>query len=506
MKKFHCYFLTIGISLSAMSGFAQNVGINEDGSLPNPNAILDVKSFTKGILIPRVSSSGRLAIPNVKGMLVYDSTVNSFWYNNGSGWQNLASAAGWLLGGNSGTDSSNFIGTTDNKPLFIKVNNQPAGRIDAASPNNTAWGYRSGGNSTSGEPNTAIGAFSMLSNGSGGYNTAVGTSSLQTNVSGAFNTAIGHGSMNFSVGSNNTAVGAFTLQRNTTGFYNMAFGGGALENCTTGLGNVGIGFESLFVDSTGSQNTAIGLFTLQQNSTGGFNTVVGSSSLANNTTGGSNTAIGANTLSRNTTGVSNTALGGSTMNTNTTGVQNTVIGSGADVSVGTLTNATAIGANAVVNASNKVRIGNSNVTVIEGQVPFTTPSDGRFKFEVQEDVKGLDFILQLRPVTYRFDVKKFDDQNRQGTAAASDVIQASYKEATAIRRTGFIAQEVEKAANVSGYNFSGIIKPRTEQDHYSLSYESFVVPLVKGMQEQQKIIANLQRQIDELKKEIRRSK
>jgi hypothetical protein len=186
-----------------------------------------------------------------------------------------------------------------------------------------------------------------------------------------------------------------------------------------------------------------------------------------------------------------------------------------------LTNATAIGANAVVNASNKVRIGSSSVTVIEGQVPFTTPSDGRYKYEVKEDVKGLDFILQLRPVTYRFDVRRFDDQLRShvpkatrtaGTTAdkapaaaptpeADKAAQAAYDEASAVRRTGFIAQEVEKAAIASGYDFSGIIKPKTDQDHYSLSYESFVVPLVKAVQEQQKLILDLQKQVEELRRQ-----
>jgi Chaperone of endosialidase len=45
------------------------------------------------------------------------------------------------------------------------------------------------------------------------------------------------------------------------------------------------------------------------------------------------------------------------------------------VSAGNLTNATAIGNGAVVDASNKVCLGNTAVTVIEGQVAFTFPSD-----------------------------------------------------------------------------------------------------------------------------------
>jgi putative IMPACT (imprinted ancient) family translation regulator len=136
-------------------------------------------------------------------------------------------------------------------------------------------------------------------------------------------------------------------------------------------------------------------------------------------------------------------------------------------------------------------------------VPFTTPSDGRFKFNVQEDVSGLDFIMKLRPVTYQFDVKRFDDQwNNRSTASADNIVSASYNEATSIRRTGFIAQEVEKAANATGYNFSGIIKPKTEQDHYSLSYESFVVPLVKAVQQQQQLIEELKKQNTDLQKRV----
>jgi trimeric autotransporter adhesin len=185
------------------------------------------------------------------------------------------------------------------------------------------------------------------------------------------------------------------------------------------------------------------------------------------------------------------------------GSDNTIIGANADANRDGLSNATAIGAGAVVNASNKIRLGNGAVTVIEGQVPFTTPSDGRFKYQVKEDVKGLEFILKLRPVTYQFDVKRFDEQQNQSTnvSTASFARQTSYDEATAIRRTGFIAQEVEKAADASGYDFSGIIKPKTEQDHYSLSYESFVVPLVKAIQEQQKMISVQQQMLEALKKQ-----
>jgi len=98
--------------------------------------------------------------------------------------------------------------------------------------------------------------------------------------------------------------------------------------------------------------------------------------------------------------------------------------------------------------------------------------------------------MKLRPVTYQFDIARFDN-----TTGSGSIIQASYDKAIAMRRTGFIAQEVEKAAEQSHYNFSGINKPESEKDHYSLSYESFVVPLVKGMQEQQAMIENQKQEL-----------
>lgn len=77
------------------------------------------------------------------------------------------------------------------------------------------------------------------------------------------------------------------------------------------------------------------------------------------------------------------------------GSENTAIGSLADVSAGNLVNATAIGFNAIVNANNKVRLGNTNVTVIEEQVAFTASSD-RTKKENFKSVDGEDVLRKIR--------------------------------------------------------------------------------------------------------------
>jgi hypothetical protein len=65
------------------------------------------------------------------------------------------------------------------------------------------------------------------------------------------------------------------------------------------------------------------------------------------------------------------------------------------VSAGNLNNATAIGAQAIVNASNKVRLGNTSVTVIEGQVAFTASSD-KTKKENFKPVDGEEVLRKIR--------------------------------------------------------------------------------------------------------------
>ncbi|MEO7047148.1 MAG: tail fiber domain-containing protein [Ferruginibacter sp.] len=81
------------ISFSNNSVYAQNIGINADGSTPDANAMLDIKASNKGLLIPRTSTTSRIAIPNTKGLLVYDTTLASFWYNDGVAWQQISNGA-----------------------------------------------------------------------------------------------------------------------------------------------------------------------------------------------------------------------------------------------------------------------------------------------------------------------------------------------------------------------------------------------------------------------------
>src|SRR5262252_3920412 len=67
---------------------AQSVAINTDGSNPDTSAILDVKSTTKGMLIPRLTATQKNAIVSpATGLLVYQTnSTPGFYYYSGSAW------------------------------------------------------------------------------------------------------------------------------------------------------------------------------------------------------------------------------------------------------------------------------------------------------------------------------------------------------------------------------------------------------------------------------------
>lgn len=120
--------LTIGFGFSA-SLAAQSFAINDDGSPANNSALLDVKSTTKGMLIPRMSKAERIAIAApATGLLVYQNAPDStgFYYYNGTVWKwfsNPDSETAWNLNGNGGTNpATNYIGTSDNTDLGFRIN------------------------------------------------------------------------------------------------------------------------------------------------------------------------------------------------------------------------------------------------------------------------------------------------------------------------------------------------------------------------------------------------
>ncbi len=116
--------LLLTLFITSFSSIAQ-VGINTDGSAPDASAMLDIKSNTAGMLIPRMTAAERDNITTpATGLMVYITDDNYFYYYDGTNWKAFENAGqAWLLNGNSGVTTSQFLGTTDAVDLIIKTNN-----------------------------------------------------------------------------------------------------------------------------------------------------------------------------------------------------------------------------------------------------------------------------------------------------------------------------------------------------------------------------------------------
>jgi hypothetical protein len=155
----------------------------------------------------------------------------------------------------------------------------------------------------------------------------------------------------------NTAIGVSALGEGT-GYRNTAVGHAALGN-----------YEGTSFDN----NTAVGYFNSRSVTTGQQNTSIGAEALMAATAASNNTAIGAQSL-LHATGGDNTALGYGAGAGIIGGTGNTLLGAHANVSTATLSNATAIGKDAIVNASNKIQLGNTDVTTVNTSGDVTAKS------------------------------------------------------------------------------------------------------------------------------------
>jgi hypothetical protein len=340
--------ITMIIICAALRLSAQ-IAVTTDGSAPDNSAMLDVKSTSKGMLIPRMTLAQRNAIASPAAGLILFQTDNTpgFYFNAGTAvapvWTFLTNN-GWSITGNGGTNPAlNFIGTTDNNPVNLRVNNQKAGKVGSDGP--VFLGYQAG-NSNTANYSTGIGYQAMFANTTGNYNSATGYYSLFNNTTGAGNTATGYSSLMWSsTGYENTATGGYAMFTNSTGSNNTANGFKSLYYNTTGNFNTAIGNTALYVNVSGQYNTASGASALYSNNTGSNNTATGYQALIFNATGSNNTATGVRSL-RNNNGVGNTAIGTDAMYYNS-GYSNVAVGISALYSNYTGSNLVAVGDSAL---------------------------------------------------------------------------------------------------------------------------------------------------------------
>ena len=87
--------ITVMIGFTVFADAQQGVAINTDGTKADNSALLDIKSNSKGILIPRMAAAQKTAILSpASGLLIYQTDgIAGFYYYNGSAWTPVSSAA-----------------------------------------------------------------------------------------------------------------------------------------------------------------------------------------------------------------------------------------------------------------------------------------------------------------------------------------------------------------------------------------------------------------------------
>jgi hypothetical protein len=427
--------------------YSNGTTVGETGFYFNPNGTIN---FAPGQTFPG-TGPGTITGVTAGTALTGGGTTGSVTLNLDTTKVPLLAASNSFTGNQTVTGNLTASGTASagivNAATFFDLSGMPFAYGSFANAN-VYLGFAGNSSTTSGTGNTGSGAYALASNTTGRWNTASGYQTLYSNTSGIANTASGYQALNFNTGgiwntangyqalySNtsdyNTASGYKALYSNTAGYSNTAYGFLALPSNTMGTYNTASGTQALNSNTTGDDNTASGSHALYSNTSGLYNTADGFEALSGNTTGDENTASGSSALFHNTTGRGNTGIGygaGSTGSGTGTGSFNTAVGWGSLFATGSLTNATAIGAYAEVDNSNTLVLGCTsgkngcpaavsvgigtatpdNLLTVNGSADkpgggsWGTYSDMRLKTVNGSFGGGLNQVMQLRPIRYRY--------------------------------------------------------------------------------------------------------
>ncbi|WP_152558154.1 beta strand repeat-containing protein [Altibacter lentus] len=320
---------------------------------PNPDALLeigDATTNTKGLLLPRVdllaTNNPSPLSANIQGMVVYNKNTVAdvtpgYYYNDGSSWVRIATATvpsdDWTKLGNPGTsNTTHFLGTSDNMAMRIKTNSLDRFEISSGSTlanGGRLWAYADGTAASpiyswSSDPNTGMyrnnpdillfatagsERLRLLANGQIAINNGGPIAGDRFTVNGTSDESVING---YATGGNGIGVYGENATTNGVGLYgNTAVGFGVIGASTGGgYGVVG--------DNTGTGRGVIGFSTSSGYGVQGQNDATGIGVF------GASVGVGNGVIGQNT-GTGRGAMGYNSANG--TGIQGQVDGAGVGV-------------------------------------------------------------------------------------------------------------------------------------------------------------------------------
>ena len=216
------------------------------------------------------------------------------------------------------------------------------------------------------------------------------------------------------------------------------------------------------------------------------NTAIGMDAGENITNGSENVAIGKAAQQNLTTGTKNVAIGRDSGKVLTTGNGNVYVGYANSANGTNRSNEIVIGCQVTSIGSNYFTFGKGSSSdrvynQFTSNASWTRASDLRLKKDIQTDNLGLDFVNNLRPVTYKWKPSNEVDQSLTGYYNATNQVD------TDVVMHGFLAQEVKQALIDSGVSESDVSKYGVWAEEptgvQAISREMFIMPLVNAIKE-----------------------
>jgi hypothetical protein len=123
MKKSFSFIFILAIIGITNNSIGQQVIVTDDASYTTPatGTVLDIKSTTKGLIIPRMTSAQKTSLGNttpINGVVIYDTDLKSFWYWDNSTWNQIAASNIPLTNIKFG-DASNYSSFDADGTLFM---------------------------------------------------------------------------------------------------------------------------------------------------------------------------------------------------------------------------------------------------------------------------------------------------------------------------------------------------------------------------------------------------
>jgi len=263
--------------------------------------------------------------------------------------------------------------------------------------------------------------------------------------------------------------------------------------------NIAMGYNALYQPDTETHNLAIGNSAFGGAIAGGeYNVAIGNFSLDALTSGINNTAVGYNAGTSVTTHSDGVFIGWQAGDNAITGGRNICIGANVDPSSNNGEGQINIGYNFSGNGDNKVALGSNDGYIWNSFTQnntWTAVSDIRTKKNIEADNLGLDFINELKPVTFNW--RKADEIDPEFIKSTLNIGRGERDSEVLIH--GLIAQEVKAAMDkVGNTTFNGW---EEGVDGQAVSREMFITPLIKAVQELSATVTTLQQEINTLKGE-----